>query len=140
MYILYIYLYIFIYLYLFVFIYLYLLRHLEENVIPMRRKLAKEVSVKGWDKSPHVGHLRWNRTFKNLSPIWYSDHQNKEFSKLPKKQSPANSNISNNDYTQGSLQRIQRRNKAVPLYNTIHFKVKKMMKMVQLSCVPECRV
>ena len=84
MYILYIYLYIFIYLYLFVFIYLYLLRHLEENVIPMRRKLAKEVSVKGWDKSPHVGHLRWNRTFKNLSPIWYSDHQNKEFSKLPK--------------------------------------------------------
>ena len=109
-------------------------------MIPVRRKLAKEVSVRRWDKSPHVGHLRWNRTFKKLSLIWYSDHQNKEFSKLPKSNPILIINISNNDYTQGSLQRLQRRNTAVPVYNTIHFKVKKMMKMVQLSRVPECRV
>ena len=91
-------------------LYCYLLRHLEENVIPVRRKLAKEVSVRRWDKSPHVGHLRWNRTFKKLSLIWYSDHQNKEFSKLPKNNPTLILNISNNDYTQGSLQRLQRRN------------------------------
>jgi len=33
-------------------------RYLEENVIPVRRKLAEDVTVRRWDKSPHVGHLR----------------------------------------------------------------------------------
>ena len=34
-------------------------RYLEEKVIPVRKKLAKDVTVRRWDKSPHVGHLRW---------------------------------------------------------------------------------
>ena len=33
-------------------------RYLEEKVIPVRKKLAEKVTVKRWDKSPHVGHLR----------------------------------------------------------------------------------
>ena len=33
-------------------------KYLETEVIPERREKAASVSVKRWDKSPHVGHLR----------------------------------------------------------------------------------
>jgi len=35
-------------------------KYLEESVIPVRKKLTKEVRVRRWEKSPHVGHLRAN--------------------------------------------------------------------------------
>ena len=33
-------------------------RHLESEVIPARRIKAESLTIKRWDKSPHVGHLR----------------------------------------------------------------------------------
>ena len=36
-------------------------RHLESEVIPARRDKALSLTVKRWDKSPHVSHLRAHR-------------------------------------------------------------------------------
>ena len=35
-----------------------IVRYLETEVIPRRKMKAASLTVKRWDKSPHVGHLR----------------------------------------------------------------------------------
>eukprot|EP00092_Neocalanus_flemingeri_P032431 GFUD01035272.1.p1 GENE.GFUD01035272.1~~GFUD01035272.1.p1 ORF type:complete len:333 (-),score=52.26 GFUD01035272.1:207-1205(-) len=36
-------------------------KYLESDVIPIRSKIARTVTTRRWDRSPHVGHLRTHR-------------------------------------------------------------------------------